>query len=391
MVRWVTTGRGGSYLSPAVIACETASDRARVAREKVEAELRLAAWHAAKDTRGRPWPLPAKRPPDHNVPEAYPIDFGLRSLPVSRYSDGVQAGDYISFFDPVKAQRHDPCGETEYQRELTRHRLSGLPPGGGRVGYVVATFQYFGRKGSPVQIALHSGLVLDKRPEEEVWIEEASGRGCDFDGDCKAGDALFDLVGLLMDQTEQVHFRRLATDFRRRLKSVGHDEESVVNAWTTAERWGLMRGGRINATGKTWWYAVQRRRGIELAENAMPREQQEFGQSININGGEFHNSSFAAGRYAQATTVTSGVGDVADLVAQVVATVRARSGELKLSEDEREELQDALQVLEESGAGREVERVTFRMAVRSVARLAGSLLIGASGNAVWEALKALAG
>lgn len=269
-------------------------------------------------------------------------------------------------------------------------------PDGVNVGFVTATFQHFGRDGSPVQIALHTGVVLDKRSEDKLWIEECSGRGCEFDGHCPAGSALTDLVELLMEQDTGCHYRRLATNYMARLVTGGHDAEAATLAWDTASRWGLMFNGRISAAGRTWWYAERRHRGVEIVEGAMTVEQPQvqlpsIGQINTFVGSTVTGASFAAGPHARAVTTVTAPAEGSDVLAQAIEIVTAGRDGLDLSAEQSRELDDSLEVLREAITSPETRGAGFRVAVRSVVNLAGALIVGAAGNGIWEAFKAVAG
>ena len=388
----MTATRGGSRISAAVLACETLSERLRIKDAQEAAEKEAATEQARRD--GRSWSrfLHARRTRTPYIPSGFPVEYGRRSYsPASKYADGIRAGDYVTFFDPAQATEHhrDPC-KPSYDYMYTQTILRRALPPGVNVGHVVATFQHFGRDGAPVQIALHTGVVLDKRSSDKLWIEENSGRGCDFDGDCSAGRALVDLVSMLMEQDTGCHYRRPAIDFARRLVVIGHDDEAAKLAWDTADRWGLMSNGRISGAGRTWWYAEQRHQGVEVLEDAMPAEQPTSRQVINISRSTVNGSSFATGPHAQATVALTAPGEVSDVIAKVVEMVQAGRENLNLSDEQSRELDDSLEVLQETAASPESRGAGFRVAVRSVLNLAGALAIGASGNAVWEAFKALA-
>ncbi|GAA3036460.1 hypothetical protein [Actinokineospora globicatena] len=260
------------------------------------------------------------------------------------------------------------------------------------VGFVIATFQNFGRIGAPVQIALHSGVTIEKHPSAKVWIEESSGRGCDFDGECAAGSALVDLIELFMTQDVQCLYRRLAPDFIFRLVQLGHDEHSATLALKTASRWGLVLDGRISEAGRIWWYAERRRQGIELLEGAMTTEQPTTAnQVINFSHSTVTGSSFAGGSHATASAANTSPNDVANIIVQVVKILNEGRHTLDLTDEQVRELSDSIEVLVEASASPERKGPGLRVAVRSVLNLAGTLIVGAGGNAVWEAFKALAG
>ncbi|MEV6712668.1 hypothetical protein AB0M48_11565 [Lentzea sp. NPDC051208] len=202
---------------------------------------------------------------------------------------------------------------------------------------------------------------------------------------------MVDLISLLMEQDTGCHYRRPAVDFARKLLTIGHDDEAAKLAWDTAARWGLMSNGRISGAGRTWWYAERRHQGVEVLKDAMPVEQASSRQVINISRSTVNGSSFAAGPHAQATTTVAAPGDISEVVAKVVEMVKAGREDLDLSVEQSRELDDSLEVLEEAVTSPEGRGAGFRVAVRSVLKLAGALAIGASGNAVWEAFKTLAG
>lgn len=93
-------------------------------------------------------------------------------------------------------------------------------------------------------------------------------------------------------------------------------------------------------------------------------------------------------------TINSGTSADAQAVqtlAQVVETVRRHEADLALGAGQLAELREAVEVLEAAVASKQPDQPAVRVAGRAIARTAGQLILGAGGNGVWEAFKALIG
>lgn len=82
---------------------------------------------ARQDSRSGAWFSSRRRARTPYVPHSFPVEYGKRSYsPVSKYPDGVRAGDYVTYFDEAQALRdhRDPCQSgSNYARSILYRRF----------------------------------------------------------------------------------------------------------------------------------------------------------------------------------------------------------------------------------------------------------------------------
>lgn len=151
------------------------------------------------------------------------------------------------------------------------------------------------------------------------------------------------------------------------------------------------QGIKITAAGETWLLAHERIEARELLEDALPKERSNrvratfHGDVVNSNivvsGDKVGNQTLVVFDTAQRHTLR-----------QLAELVEAQRGELELAAADEAELDEAAAALREAAEqGKATNPGRLRRALRTTANIGGGLLLGASGNALYESAKAIIG
>ncbi|MEB3372293.1 hypothetical protein [Saccharopolyspora mangrovi] len=152
------------------------------------------------------------------------------------------------------------------------------------------------------------------------------------------------------------------------------------------------RGDHVELTDAGIVYVAQehREQGIELIDNDSLEKEP---VNLTINGPFLHGTNY--GNFAMNNggvnnmTVTNERDDQAQLIAKLVDILKNSERVDEISKSERDELNDSVSVLSDVKNSNEASKPAARQALRASLRIAKDIVIGASGNAFYESLKAL--
>ncbi|WP_027346950.1 hypothetical protein [Hamadaea tsunoensis] len=232
-------------------------------------------------------------------------------------------------------------------------------------------------------------LVMWPRLPAVLRVGEASGR-VKPDG---RRDGLM-LIGQLAMQSyiggyiAPVHLLGTGAEYLPRGMMARAKDSNGQSRWTIADRRTQIS---ITPAGRIWLLADCRLSGVELLEDALPTQPTPPPSQYTVNFHEqVHGSAFAVGDQASQVVHIENDSGARATAAALLEYLLLRRADLDLPAADGAELDESLTVLGEGAEGKQPVSA-LRLAGRTVYRLAGELLVGAAGNALWEAFKAAVG
>lgn len=268
---------------------------------------------------------------------------------------------------------------------------------------VLATFRHYGEHDGRVYLSLIHQAVYRKPDDTLHVLRNSAVQRCATD--CEAarlgvGDMLRRILGALWRGVDAPLSKGGQAVDPADVESAieGHaapTERAFDAALTIAVRLGLIffkthgedEWPYLSTSGQVWHIADRRLEGEELVENARPKEPASTYQ-VNFDG-DVHGSQFSIGTQAQQNVQISNA-DTRAVIAAVLAIVATHRQNLALAEPHAAELDSATATLAELADDPQPDRGRLGKAMATVAGLAGQLILGAGGNALWESVKALA-
>ncbi|MGH3762405.1 hypothetical protein [Actinophytocola sp.] len=392
------------------------SANARGLASRIPPELLVCSIHRAADGTGRRplmSGLSGRYPPKQLLRRRGFVLDDLRS-PYPQRADRAEAGQLLTWQEPPEPQTVDrfwrdlPAPRKLWTKALRTgfvwadnlywawsHSRSHLP--------VLATFVDFsGHWLGMIWIAWCDTIqteCLTYTPDHQLWTLETTCRPqrCDRD-DCDGaatGAAAVDILRVLwnkgMDECPDVPRELVIADehvTRHPGPSVQEAIETLATFFLVAEEEDRLK---ITSAGETWLLAHERIGDKELLEDALPKE-----RSNKIKA-TFH------GAVVNSTVAISGatVGDQTLVVfdetqrrtwRELADAIEAERAGVELTEADDAELDEALAALRDAAdEAKTTDPGRLRRALRTVARLGGGLLLGVTGNALYESAKAMLG